>query len=370
MKVFSVVPSVSLEASGPSYSVVKAIESLRLIGVSAFVVTLFYKKSISNDYILEFKHNLNFRFGFSLEMFVFLWRQLDKNSVLHIHGMWQANSIIPVVIAKFKGAKCACSPRGSLSEWSLGQGSVFKPYIWHIAQKPVLKLVDLFIATSEAEQADLLKLGFKQPIEVVPNGIDIPKLAESDLSKRRKQVLFLSRIHPKKGLDFLLRVWGKLQHNFPDWSLVICGDDVSFFGKSGYLETLIRLSMQNDLKRVEFRGSVNGEEKVRAYLESSIFVLPTHNENFGMVVAEALSFAIPVVVSNHAPWSKLDSVGAGTCIPLEESAFERALTKLFNLDPSERQEMGLNGRQFVNETYRWRSIAFSLKYCYENILKS
>ena len=113
---------------------------------------------------------------------------------------------------------------------------------------------------------------------------------------RRRQLFFLGRIHPIKGINNLLRAWQVVEHRFPDWDLLIVGPD-----NAGYMDEMQALAAHLRLERVAFGGPLYGEEKLRAYQAASLFVLPTHSENFGMTVAEALAAGTPAIVTQGAP---------------------------------------------------------------------
>ena len=182
--------------------------------------------------------------------------------IVHNHGMWQMNSLYPGWAVKKSESKLIVSPRGTFSEWAMSNGSFVKKFFWVLLQKPALGCTKCFHATSDSEYRDIRRLGFHQPVAIIPNGIDIPNLPEKKQNKLRT-LLFLGRIHPVKGLDLLLHAWKEVQALFPEWQLIVAGSDDGFYGKSGYLDKMRDLSVRLDLQRIYFVGELNGIDKFK-----------------------------------------------------------------------------------------------------------
>ena len=200
-------------------------------------------------------------------------------------------------------------------------------------------------ATANLEAQHFRQLGLTQPIAVVPNSVVIPPLFQRSSSERRR-LLFLSRIHPKKGISLLLQAWSRLEPIFPDWDLLIAGID-----EDGYEHEMKLHAKKLNLLRVSFVGPFHGDPKQALYRNSDLFVLPTHAENFGLVVAEALAQEIPVITTTNAPWMGLNSRRCGWCIGLTLSNLTDTLMQAMALPPSELQAMGSRGRRFVDEAF-------------------
>lgn len=182
--------------------------------------------------------------------------------------------------------------------------------------------------------------------------------------RARRQLLFLGRIHPVKGVDVLLRAWQAVEHRFPDWDLCIVGPD-----DGGYRREMEDLAARLGLKRVVFRGPLFGEEKLRAYRESSLFVLPTHSENFGIAVAEALAAGTPAIVTKGAPWRGLENQGAGWWIDIGVDPLIACLEKALDSQPATLSEMGRAGRDWMSRDYSWDRIGEKFEATYRWILK-
>lgn len=354
-----IVPAITEEASGPSYSVVRLCESLIETGGQVTLAAMDWAPITRPPACLR-TFPMGFgprRLGRSPAMARWLEAQARSGQVdvLHNHGMWQMNAVYPGRVAARNGTPYVVSPRGTWSAWALANGSVMKKPFWSILQRPSVQAATCFHATAESEYEDIRRLGFRQPVAVIPNGIDIPPPMVKTGGGLRT-VLFLGRIHPKKGLDMLLRAWGAVQSRFPDWRLRIVGSDDGYHGSSGYLAELKTLAVELGLERLEFSGALRGMAKWQAYADADLFVLPTHSENFGMSVAEALASGTPALVSNGAPWSGLVARRAGRWIDIGVDPLVAGLEDLLQREPLELRDMGINGRTWMTEAYSWRTI--------------
>jgi glycosyltransferase involved in cell wall biosynthesis len=245
----------------------------------------------------------------------------------------------------------------------MNHGSKVKRVFWPLVQRPALESVTCWHATSESEYQEIRALGFRQPVAVIPNGIDVPELGEKR-PRRTRTLLFLGRIHPKKGLDMLLPAWAAVQDRFPDWRLRIVGDDAGYFEPSGYLAKMRKLALELNLKRVEFTGALYGEAKWRAYHEADLFILPTHSENFGMTVAEALAAGTPAIVTKGAPWSALTTHNCGWWVDIKIDSLTRAMKEAFEEPDETLFEMGRRGRKWMIEEFSWDRISHQLTATY------
>jgi glycosyltransferase involved in cell wall biosynthesis len=359
VNIIHVVPAITEEASGPSYSVVRLCESLIEAGDEVTLAAMDWAPIARPPACLRtFPMGVGpRRLGRSPAMARWLEEQARSGqvAVLHNHGMWQMNAVYPGRTAARYGTPYVVSPRGTWSAWAMANGSVMKKPFWSLLQRPAVEPATCFHATAESEYEDIRRLGFRQPVAVIPNGIDIlPPMDKT--GDGRRTVLFLGRIHPVKGLDMLLHAWGAVQARFPDWRLRIVGSDDGYHGSSGYMSVLKRLAAALGLQRIEFSGALHGAAKWQAYADSDLFVLPTYSENFGMSIAEALASGTPALVSKGAPWSGLEARRAGRWIDIGVDPLVAGLEDLLQREPRELRDMGINGRTWMTEAYSWRTI--------------
>lgn len=359
MRIIHVVPGLSEEASGPSYSVVRLCEALIAEHQDVKLAALDWGPLTRPLPFLEaFPRGVGpSRLGRSPAMFRWLRRQCEAAhaDVLHNHGMWQMNAVYPAWAKRCGRIQLVYSPRGAFSEWAMGHGSRMKKIFWPLLQHPALKRATCFHATSGSEYADIRRLGFRQPVAVLPNGIDLPVRSTKPKSDRRT-MLFLGRIHPTKGLDLLLHAWRQVQDEFDDWGLAIAGPDGGWTRTGGYLKQVQSLAAELGAKRVEFAGPLYGADKASAYRNADLFVLPTHSENFGMTVAEALASGTPAIVSRGAPWAGLEVHRAGWWVEIGVEPLATAFRQALSQSPEELSAMGERGRSWMQEEFSWASI--------------
>ncbi len=360
-----IIPDISKESSGPSYSVVKLAENLIDLKLKVTLATLDIGIPKNPPYFLHtFPLSYNSqKLGASLKMKHWLKTKslIGKKKLFHNHGMWQNNSLYASLAKKISKSIYISSPRGAFSEWAMENGSRLKKIYWPIMQKPSLINVNCFHATAYSEYLDIRRLGFKQPVTIIPNGVDIPNniLGENNDYKMssKMKLLFLGRIHPKKGLEMLLKAWSKVQKEYSNWELYIVGNDIEYNKSTGYLEYLKKMSERIKSERIYFLGEKNSSEKFQIYKNSNLFVLPTYSENFGMTVAESLAASTPVIVSKGAPWNKIESKKAGWWIDINEDSLVKCLNVALKTNSNNLKEMGKNGKKWMEEDYSWSAVA-------------
>ncbi len=174
----------------------------------------------------------------------------------------------------------------------------------------------------------------------------------------QRTALFLGRLHPKKGLPLLLQAWAKVRPT--NWILNIAGPDEG--GHRRGLERLVALLGLDNL--VRFSGPLTDSCKVRAFEEADLFILPTHSENFGIAVAEALARGLPVITTHGAPWKLLESESCGWWVPVSTAAIAAALEDASTRPIEELVAMGDRGRVAVEQRFRWDRIAEEFINCY------
>lgn len=371
MRVTHIVPAISEEASGATYAVINLCKSLVGHCQNIKLVALDWSPIQSppaflNTFPLGWGSG---RLGRSPMMRQWLEEQAQSQNldILHNHGMWQMNALYPGWIAKKYHINLVVSPHGAFSEWAMQHGSRMKKVFWPMLQRPALASASCFHATAVSEYKDIRRLGFRQPVALIPNGIDIPDLPPKKTGDFRT-LLFLGRLHPKKGLDILLPAWQAVQDRFPDWRLVIAGSDVDYYGKSGYLEKLHLLAQNLGLERVEFVGNLYGIEKTQAYRDADLFILPTYSENFGMTVAESLAVGTPAIVSKGAPWEGLATQQAGWWIDIGLDPLVACLEEALARSPDNLAQMGLRGRGWMEVEFSWERIGAQMAETYRWLL--
>lgn len=352
------VAGIDPENGGPAYSVPRLCSALRSAGAAAELYTLRERSWDEREHIRFFEQTAPATpLLSSLKLSLGLHRALNQAAssfdILHVHGLWLAANASGGWAAAKARRPLVVSPRGMLAPEALSFSRKRKFISWSLYQGPAYRKAAAWHATSEQEAQDIRAFGIKAPIAIIPNGIDAPSaraLHRPEVSQRT--LLFMSRLHPKKGLPTLLEAWGRLAPLRLNWRLVVAGPDEA--GHRAELEQLVR---SRHIPRVEFIGPVYGERKNAILEAADLFVLPTRSENFGIAVAEALAAGVPAIVTKGAPWSALDANHCGWWIDQGAVALFQAMSEGTGLPTRERKVMGLNGSAWMERDFGWTAIA-------------
>jgi glycosyltransferase involved in cell wall biosynthesis len=258
------------------------------------------------------------------------------------------------------------SPRGMLEPWSLSQKKIKKRIAMLLFQKKDLQMANCIHATANSEAKNLRALGFTNPIAIIPNGINLLDYPDFNKTKKTKRkLLFLSRIHEKKGVELLINSWNELDSIYTkSWEIEIVGS-----GNDDYIETLKELINKYQLNSsVKISKPIYGIQKLQKYQSADLFVLPSYSENFGIVVAEALACKLPVITTKGVPWSELNLLGCGDWIEIGIEPLKESLKKMLLKSNEDLLKMGTIGRNLIVEKYSMNSTAKNMNKLYQWIL--
>lgn len=363
MKIVHVVPHIAAEASGPSYSVPRLCQAIASRGDEVVLSCLAAEHSIPGVRTEVYPSWPILRgFSVSHRHALALRQEACRADIIHNHSLWSMVNVATGWVVPGKHAKLVVSPRGTLSAWALAHSKQKKRLLWPLQRRLLLR-ANLLHATCEEEYADIRRLGLRAPVAIVSNGIDLPDLIPRAIDQNERTLLFLSRVHRVKGIEVLLDAWAALESRFPEWRLRIVGP-----GEPEYLAALHARAVRNGSRRVTFDGPLYGEDKAAAYRNADLFVLPTHSENFGMVVAEALAQECPAIVSHGAPWSGLDREGCGWWIPNDVDSLRATLEQAMVQPPEALHAMGARGRQWMQRDYSWSTVAEAMSAAYRWVI--
>jgi glycosyltransferase involved in cell wall biosynthesis len=391
VKVLHIIPSVASVRGGPSQAVIEMVIALRSQGVDAEIATTndngkdlldvpLYKLTdqlaeygnIPIRFFPRFSPNINpvREFAFSRSLTTWLWQHIAEYDLVHVHAIFSYASTIAMAIARIRKVPYINRPLGQLCTWSLQQSKLRKQIYLNMFERSNLLHSQSLHFTTQQEQEEFNQLGLNIPSFILPHGVQMPTLipdAQSQLRQilqlpdRCPIILFMSRIHPKKGLEYLIEALGKLkEYNF---ALIIAGS-----GKSDYIQQLQDLLITQGLSdRTHLVGFVKGETK-NLYLQAAdLFTLTSYSENFGVAAIESLAAGTPVLITDGvaiAPMVQEQAIGYVT--KLEINAIVSTIQEFFD-HPQIAKQKGDHAKEYIAEHYTWAKIVHNLAILYQNL---
>lgn len=367
------VDSIAAKYGGPSYSVRRLWQSASELGVNVTVHSTdsFQVQESAQD--RELWQPLDCRqwptvgmkaLGYSTKMAGGVQSSLvGGSSIISQHGLWLHYGRVAKQVGSNGGVPVIIHPHGMLEPWALRRSSWKKQVTGRLWEYENLQRAACLRVTSSEELRSVRDFGLKNPVALIPNGIDVedfatlPSTAEAEALlpalKGRRVLLFLSRVHPKKGLPLLLQAWKALLPERKGWLLAIAGPD-----QNGHTAELQQMVKELDLSSsVVFLGAIFAEKKLAAYALADLFVLPSFSENFGVAVAEALAAGVPVVTTSGTPWKNLPERGCGWCTDATVEQLTGTLREALLLSPNELSEMGAKGSVWMQHDFSWERLA-------------
>ena len=371
MKICIFTSSIDKNDGGPSRSVPILAKGLSLLGVDTTIVT--FKSQQMNTHLLKGTEVCVKILSPNISIEELETEIVSSNfDLIHCQNLWNPLYNKMARIARKHQIPYMMTPRGCLEPWAY-QGQNFiknlkKKIAMLLYQKKDLQRASCILSTAKMEADNIRALGIKAPIAIIPNGIDVSeyKCRPSRFNNSvKKQILFLSRIHQKKGIEFLVDAWEILKDKYPDWNVVIAGN-----GEEAYINQLKKVIITKRLQNsIEIVPPVFGEIKYKLYCESSLFVLPSYSENFGMVIAEAMSCGVPCITTNGTPWQELNDKNLGWCIDLSLENVINTITEAIELGHDALFDLGQRCSKHIYDIYQYTEVAAKNKGVYEWILK-
>lgn len=390
MKVLHVIPSIAQVRGGPSHALIEMVSALRHHGVDAEIATTndngpnllevplhqsTIYKGVPVWFFPRFSPSIPAvrEFAFSAALTQWLWQCLPQYDVVHIHAIFSYPSTVAMRIARMRKVPYVIRPLGQLCEWSLRQGAQKKKTYLKVVEEANLNSSCGLHLMSAQERQELAHLKLKAPNFVIPHGLEFPdpiheareKLrAKYSLPKDEPIVLFLSRLHPKKGINHLVEALGNIREQ--RFTLILAGN-----GEPEYENNIREWLNQNGIsQRTIMPGFVRGELKQLLLQGADMFALTSHSENFGIAVLEALAAGLPALVTPGVALSSLVSDhGFGRVTKLNREEISRHASELLN-DKKGLAEVGRAAKKFVEENYSWKRIAEQLMETYSAGIKS
>jgi poly(glycerol-phosphate) alpha-glucosyltransferase len=289
--------------------------------------------------------------------------------VLHLHGLWMHPSAASLAYTRRTHRPHMISPHGMLDPWALRNSGWKKRLVSMLFETENLKTAACLHALNAAESAAIRECGFTAPICVIPNGVELlPADAEppplpwwTKSAPQAKTLLYLGRLHPKKGLPKLLIAWSRLAPAIRDgWRLLVAGWD-----ESGHQTTLRRLAAALNIEAsVTFPGPLFGQDKKAAFFHSDAFILPSLSEGQPVVVLEAWSHGKPVLMTPQCNLPEGFEAGAAVRIEPEEESIREAIGALIAMDDAGREQIGARGLALVQARFSWPVVAAEMAAVY------
>jgi glycosyltransferase involved in cell wall biosynthesis len=284
-------------------------------------------------------------------------------NVVHLTAVYSFPTFPTLFFCRLFNKPVVWSPRGALQRWE-GSSRVVHKWVWEsICQKLAPRNNLVLHVTSQAEAEQSLKRFPILRAVVIPNGVELPQNLKRSASNGRLRLLYLGRLHPIKGIETLLEACGIVGRLSPDWHLFIAGT-----GLPSYVDFLKSKVRELGLsEQVEFVGEVFEEKKEALFAQSDVALVPSHIENFGIVVAESLAHAVPVIASKGTPWIGLETNRCGLWVDNDPESLATAIRKIRTLPL---QEMGQRGREWMEKDFSWESLSGEMLAVYRECIRS
>lgn len=284
-----------------------------------------------------------------------------KADIYHTHGLWLDVNHATCTHARQQQSPCVISTHGMLYTEALQRHAGLKKLMLFLFQRRLLEQAACLHVTSEQEMQQVKKIVPHSRIAVIPLPVAEPQQEPEITPHTTFRAGYLGRLHPIKNLESLIRAWGLLQ--LPDAELLIMGD-----GPECYKESLQRLAEQVGAQGITFTGFLRDREKYNALASLDVFCAPSHQENFGMSIAEALLCGTPVLASCHTPWQLLHEHHCGSWQGNSPAELAEGLLAYYRLPAKERRLMGRNGMSLIRRQFGTASIARRMLRLYHYLL--
>lgn len=389
MKILHVIPSVSSVRGGPSQAVLEMVKALRDIGVSAEIATTndngsgllnvpLNQQSIYHHVPVWFFPRFSpaiapiREFAFSSSFTVWLWNHIEDYDLIHVHAIFSYPSTVAMAIARIKHVPYIVRPIGQLCEWSLQQSALKKKIYLSLIERANLNHSQGLHFTSNQEQQEVTGLNLRTSGFVLPLGFSFPPPIPDARQQLRQHfnlapdepiILFLSRLHPKKGLDYLIPALGKLTHH--RFTFILAGN-----GDPDYESKVESMLIAHEVRnRTHLTGFVTGDLKNLLLQGSDLFVLTSHSENFGIAVLEAMASGLPVLLTPGVALAfEVMHHQLGQVVQLDTLDTAIALDKYLS-SLQQAKIVGNRAYTHVREHYTWEKIAANLHQVYQKLTR-
>jgi glycosyltransferase involved in cell wall biosynthesis len=327
---------------------------------------LYYEKLPLHSYKVIGFRNL----GFSLDMYRHL--ASVRPDVVHTHSIWMYLSYVNKKYNSATGTPYIITPHGMLDPWQLKQSVLKKKLVLALYERRHMQQASCIQALCKDEYDAIRGFGLKTPVAIIPNGVDLPAIEQGkknhaepgrwNKGNYRRTLLFLSRIHVKKGLDNLLQAWARTKPEQHNWQLVIAGETKD----EAYMQSLFDAARNLNINdTVQFIGGQFGKHKKTCFMDADAFILPSFSEGLPMAVLEAWSYKLPAVLTPFCNLPEGFSSGAAIRIETEVDSIAAGIQSLIGMSDEERRIIGQNGYDLVKEKFTLEQVARATMHMYE-----
>jgi poly(glycerol-phosphate) alpha-glucosyltransferase len=290
----------------------------------------------------------------------------SSTDILHIHGLWRYPHAFATIWKKTTNKVVLASPHGMLDPYIIKNQGFLKRHIGNlIFAKEAFKNIDCYHALCEAEFEAIRNYGINKPVAIIPNGVTLPTgVKKYQPTDDKKHLLFLGRLHPKKGVDMLIEAIAEIKKTTPQllegWVVDIVGWD-----QEGFTQKLKALVDKSDIsEHIKFHGGLFGEAKEKMYATATAYILPSHGEGLPMTVLEAWSWGLPVIMTPQCNIPEGFKYNAAIKISNNKNSVKEGILTLLTMNPDKQKKMGSNGKHLVEKSFTWELSALKMQELY------
>jgi glycosyltransferase involved in cell wall biosynthesis len=289
--------------------------------------------------------------------------------VIHGHGFYVYPNWAIGSLARRHRKPLVYHPHGMFDPWILNRSRWKKRPVHFLFENRNMHECRLWRALTSKEADQVRQQGFTAPIVVAPNGVrledydakptadNLNNLSLPERARAKKRLVFMARLHPKKGLHLLLAAWSKLKDRHKDWELIIAGPN-----EGGYLATVKGLIQEQGLESsTTLTGTVTGGAKLELLQKADVFILPSLSEGLPVSVLEAMACHVPVIATRESNIPELETEGGGWLCDACVESIQRALSLALRLSETEKKSRGQTARALVERRYTWPRIAATIR---------
>jgi len=297
----------------------------------------------------------------SPQLLSLLLSYVRKADVVHLTAVYSFTTLPTLLACRVLNKPLIWSPRGALMNWTGSRRRLFK-YFWNVVCRLILPNRTVLHATSKEEARAFLDPFPKCRSVTVPNGVELPSRVRLARPAGLHRLLYIGRLHEKKGVEELIDAIATLElREKYDCVLTIAGSGDPVYEK--YLKSMVESRKLS--KRIRFVGFVTGNRKEDLLRWADAVIVPSHTENFGIVIAESLARGIPVIASRGTPWAGLETHRCGLWVENDAASLANAIATMAR---KPLQKMGQRGRKWMQRNYSWEDVAEQIVKTYSNLL--